>query len=164
MALCPFGNTFASLGKIRNSCKFILKTTIKFQTLLLMITSFTCSPRPHKFNERMRPGQAQMLCASFSPGGMFLATGCADHHVRYAVSIFVTSVKECVVKHRVTAECTQCSAKKVLNESWRKKSIPTGWIPFNGQIRACVSFLAARTERLCSGDTRKPSGGRSSSG
>ena len=23
-----------------------------------------------------------MLCASFSPGGMFLATGCADHHVR----------------------------------------------------------------------------------
>ena len=23
-----------------------------------------------------------MLCASFSPGGMFMATGCADHHVR----------------------------------------------------------------------------------
>lgn len=40
------------------------------------------SPRPHKFNEKIRPGQAQMLCASFSPGGMFLATGCADHHVR----------------------------------------------------------------------------------
>ncbi|XP_057373055.1 bromodomain and WD repeat-containing protein 3-like [Daphnia carinata] len=39
-------------------------------------------PRPHKFNEKIRPGQAQMLCASFSPGGMFMATGCADHHVR----------------------------------------------------------------------------------
>ena len=26
-----------------------------------------------------------MLCASFSPGGMFLATGCADHHVRVYV-------------------------------------------------------------------------------
>ena len=30
----------------------------------------------------MRPGQAQMICASFSPGGMFLAAGSADHHVR----------------------------------------------------------------------------------
>lgn len=30
----------------------------------------------------MRPGQAQMICSSFSPGGIFLATGSADHHVR----------------------------------------------------------------------------------
>jgi bromodomain and WD repeat domain containing protein 1/3 len=30
----------------------------------------------------MRPGGAQMICASFSPGGLFLATGSADHHVR----------------------------------------------------------------------------------
>lgn len=30
----------------------------------------------------MRPGQAQMICSSFSPGGTFLATGSADHHVR----------------------------------------------------------------------------------
>ena len=28
------------------------------------------------------PGGAQMICASFSPGGLFLATGSADHHVR----------------------------------------------------------------------------------
>lgn len=30
----------------------------------------------------MRPGQAQMMCASFSPGGMFLAAASGDHHVR----------------------------------------------------------------------------------
>ena len=35
-----------------------------------------------QYNERMRPGQAQMHCASFSPGGVFLAAGSADHHVR----------------------------------------------------------------------------------
>lgn len=38
--------------------------------------------RPIQYNERMRPGQAQMICASFSPGGMFLAAGSGDHHVR----------------------------------------------------------------------------------
>lgn len=30
----------------------------------------------------MRPGQAQMICAVFSPGGHFLAAGSADHNVR----------------------------------------------------------------------------------
>ncbi|XP_044740544.1 bromodomain and WD repeat-containing protein 3 isoform X3 [Chrysoperla carnea] len=38
--------------------------------------------KPLQYHERMRPGQAQMICASFSPGGMFLAAGSADHHVR----------------------------------------------------------------------------------
>lgn len=39
-------------------------------------------PKALQYNERMRPGQAQMICASFSPGGMFMAAGSADHHVR----------------------------------------------------------------------------------
>lgn len=39
------------------------------------------SPKPHKFIERSRAG-AQMLCSSFSPGGVFLATGSADHVIR----------------------------------------------------------------------------------
>ncbi|RUS86356.1 hypothetical protein EGW08_005874, partial [Elysia chlorotica] len=37
--------------------------------------------KPVKFIERSRAG-AQMLCSSFSPGGVFLATGNSDHVVR----------------------------------------------------------------------------------
>ncbi|KAJ8985649.1 hypothetical protein NQ317_015145 [Molorchus minor] len=37
---------------------------------------------PIFYQEKIRPGQAQMICSSFSPGGTFLATGSADHHVR----------------------------------------------------------------------------------
>ncbi|XP_036104418.1 PH-interacting protein isoform X4 [Molossus molossus] len=39
------------------------------------------SPRPAKFTERPRPG-VQMICSSFSAGGMFLATGSTDHIIR----------------------------------------------------------------------------------
>ena len=37
---------------------------------------------PTRYHEKMRPGGAQMICAAFSPGGLFLATGSVDHHVR----------------------------------------------------------------------------------
>ncbi|XP_053743867.1 PH-interacting protein isoform X1 [Synchiropus splendidus] len=37
--------------------------------------------RPSKFPERSRPG-VQMICSSFSAGGMFLATGSTDHIIR----------------------------------------------------------------------------------
>lgn len=39
-------------------------------------------PKPTQYHEKLRPGQAQMICASYSPGGYFLAAGSADHHVR----------------------------------------------------------------------------------
>ncbi|XP_013776730.1 bromodomain and WD repeat-containing protein 3-like [Limulus polyphemus] len=39
------------------------------------------NPKPLKFTERNRAG-AQMICSSFSSGGIFLATGSTDHHVR----------------------------------------------------------------------------------
>lgn len=39
-------------------------------------------PKPIQYHEKMRPGQAQMICASFSSGGAFMAAGSADHHVR----------------------------------------------------------------------------------
>ncbi|XP_067841033.1 PH-interacting protein isoform X2 [Heptranchias perlo] len=39
------------------------------------------SHRPIKFTERPRPG-VQMICSSFSAGGMFLATGSTDHIIR----------------------------------------------------------------------------------
>lgn len=38
--------------------------------------------KPIQYLEKLRPGQAQMIYASFSPGGIFLAAGSADHHVR----------------------------------------------------------------------------------
>uniref|UniRef100_A0A671KWP7 Bromodomain and WD repeat-containing protein 3-like n=1 Tax=Sinocyclocheilus anshuiensis TaxID=1608454 RepID=A0A671KWP7_9TELE len=44
--------------------------------LLLLI-----SDRPHKFTEKPRPG-VQTICSSFSPGGMFLATGSTDDVIR----------------------------------------------------------------------------------
>ena len=40
------------------------------------------NPKPTSYHEKIRPGQAQMICASFSPGGIFLAAGSADHNVR----------------------------------------------------------------------------------
>ncbi|XP_011162535.1 PH-interacting protein isoform X2 [Solenopsis invicta] len=38
--------------------------------------------KPIQYHEKMRPGQSQMICASFSPGGAFMAAGSADHNVR----------------------------------------------------------------------------------
>lgn len=39
--------------------------------------------KPIQYLEKLRPGKnAKMICASFSPGGMFLAAGSADNHVR----------------------------------------------------------------------------------
>ncbi|KAM4888487.1 bromodomain and WD repeat-containing protein 1 isoform 1-T1 [Thomomys bottae] len=43
--------------------------------------SLKFNPRPLKFTEKPRPG-VQMLCSSFSVGGMFLATGSTDHVIR----------------------------------------------------------------------------------
>ncbi|XP_046806773.1 bromodomain and WD repeat-containing protein 3 isoform X1 [Lucilia cuprina] len=42
----------------------------------------TFAPKPIQYHEKLRPGQAQMMCTSFSPGGIFLAAGSADHHIR----------------------------------------------------------------------------------
>uniref|UniRef100_A0A8C2X6Z8 Bromodomain and WD repeat domain containing 1 n=1 Tax=Cyclopterus lumpus TaxID=8103 RepID=A0A8C2X6Z8_CYCLU len=45
------------------------------------VNNFNFSDRPHKFTERPRPG-VQTVCSSFSPGGMFLATGSTDDVIR----------------------------------------------------------------------------------
>uniref|UniRef100_A0A4X2M7Y3 Bromodomain and WD repeat-containing protein 1 n=1 Tax=Vombatus ursinus TaxID=29139 RepID=A0A4X2M7Y3_VOMUR len=45
------------------------------------LNSMKFSNRPLKFTEKPRPG-VQMLCSSFSVGGMFLATGSTDHVIR----------------------------------------------------------------------------------
>ncbi|XP_046891395.1 bromodomain and WD repeat-containing protein 3 [Hypomesus transpacificus] len=45
------------------------------------VNNINFSERPHKFTERPRPG-VQTVCSSFSPGGMFLATGSTDDVIR----------------------------------------------------------------------------------
>ncbi|XP_052086696.1 bromodomain and WD repeat-containing protein 3-like isoform X1 [Mytilus californianus] len=45
------------------------------------VTTNKFESKPGKFIEKSRAG-AQMLCSSFSPGGVFLATGSSDHVVR----------------------------------------------------------------------------------
>ncbi|KAI7800747.1 bromodomain and WD repeat-containing protein 3 [Triplophysa rosa] len=45
------------------------------------VNSNSFNDRPHKFTERPRPG-VQTVCSSFSPGGMFLATGSTDDVIR----------------------------------------------------------------------------------
>lgn len=37
---------------------------------------------PTRYHEKIRPGSTQMICASFSPGGVFFCVGSADHNVR----------------------------------------------------------------------------------
>lgn len=48
---------------------------------LWSVSKCTFNSKPIKFVERSHAG-AQMLCSSFSPGGMFLATGNSDHVIR----------------------------------------------------------------------------------
>ncbi|XP_064158821.1 bromodomain and WD repeat-containing protein 3 isoform X1 [Anguilla rostrata] len=45
------------------------------------VNNINFSDRPHKFTERPRPG-VQVICSSFSAGGMFLVTGSTDHVIR----------------------------------------------------------------------------------
>ncbi|XP_029026546.1 bromodomain and WD repeat-containing protein 3 isoform X2 [Betta splendens] len=45
------------------------------------VNNINFTDRPHKFTERPRPG-VQTVCSSFSPGGMFLATGSTDDVIR----------------------------------------------------------------------------------
>uniref|UniRef100_A0A8D0GIV0 Pleckstrin homology domain interacting protein n=1 Tax=Sphenodon punctatus TaxID=8508 RepID=A0A8D0GIV0_SPHPU len=51
------------------------------QSYLDWMRASCLNPRPSKFTERPRPG-VQMICSSFSAGGMFLATGSTDHIIR----------------------------------------------------------------------------------
>ena len=38
--------------------------------------------QPTRYHEKSRPGKAKIICATFSPGGVFFCTGSADHNVR----------------------------------------------------------------------------------
>ncbi|XP_034170541.2 bromodomain and WD repeat-containing protein 3 isoform X3 [Pangasianodon hypophthalmus] len=68
---------------VKGSKRYMVSTgtdaTVCFWQWDVNNTSFT--DRPLKFTERPRPG-VQMVCSSFSPGGMFLATGSTDDVIR----------------------------------------------------------------------------------
>ncbi|XP_028656036.2 bromodomain and WD repeat-containing protein 3 isoform X1 [Erpetoichthys calabaricus] len=68
---------------VRSSMRYIVSTgadgTVCFWQWDVNNVSF--NSRPQKFTERTRPG-VQMVCSSFSSGGMFLATGSTDHVIR----------------------------------------------------------------------------------
>ena len=38
--------------------------------------------QPTRYHEKSRPGNAQIICASYSPGGVFFVVGSADQYVR----------------------------------------------------------------------------------
>ena len=60
------------------------------------------SSKPIKLVERSRAG-AQMLCSSFSPGGMFLATGNSDNVIRVYFLHPTTPEKICELEaHKVS--------------------------------------------------------------
>lgn len=57
------------------------QTSVKQYANLILFYDFR--QKPIIYQEKIRPGlSAQMICSSFSPGGLFLAAGSADHHVR----------------------------------------------------------------------------------
>ncbi|XP_063869262.1 PH-interacting protein-like isoform X2 [Scylla paramamosain] len=55
---------------------------VAFWTYVCRAGDVRFDSKPLKVNERVRPGNAQLICASFSQGGHFLALGGADHFVR----------------------------------------------------------------------------------
>uniref|UniRef100_A0A4W6DBP4 Pleckstrin homology domain interacting protein n=1 Tax=Lates calcarifer TaxID=8187 RepID=A0A4W6DBP4_LATCA len=82
-ALCLFGVTSCFSPLCSGSKRYLSSTgadgTICFWQWDARTLKF--GQRPSKFTERSRPG-VQMICSSFSAGGMFLATGSTDHIIR----------------------------------------------------------------------------------
>ncbi|XP_033739931.1 PH-interacting protein-like [Pecten maximus] len=83
------------------------------------VTTNKFNPKPAKFIERSRAG-AQMLCSSFSPGGVFLATGSADHVIRVYFLHVTTPEKICELEahtDRVDSICYSNSGEKFVSGS-----------------------------------------------
>nr|XP_020645039.1 bromodomain and WD repeat-containing protein 1 isoform X1 [Pogona vitticeps] len=68
---------------VKDSTRYMVSTGVDGTVCFWQwdITSMKFNNRPLKFTEKPRPG-VQMLCSSFSVGGMFLATGSTDHVIR----------------------------------------------------------------------------------
>ncbi|XP_059610185.1 PH-interacting protein isoform X2 [Phlebotomus argentipes] len=70
----------------RGDLRYLVTTStdgsVAFWQFTIQRSKTAFAPKPIQYHEKLRPGQAQMICAAFSPGGMFLAAGSADHYVR----------------------------------------------------------------------------------
>ncbi|CAG0918143.1 unnamed protein product [Notodromas monacha] len=84
LAFCP------AVGEPGNAERYLIHTSADGAGTVYF-WSYTCDAdgrnakfnlQPETFLERMRPGQAKIICGAFSMGGHFYATGSADHNVR----------------------------------------------------------------------------------
>uniref|UniRef100_A0A6Q2ZC19 Bromo domain-containing protein n=1 Tax=Esox lucius TaxID=8010 RepID=A0A6Q2ZC19_ESOLU len=77
-----YENTMLAAGSCDKTIRvWCLQTCAPLAVLEGHAASITSLQGPGKFTERSRPG-VQMICSSFSAGGMFLATGSTDHIIR----------------------------------------------------------------------------------
>uniref|UniRef100_A0A673T9A5 Bromodomain and WD repeat domain containing 1 n=1 Tax=Suricata suricatta TaxID=37032 RepID=A0A673T9A5_SURSU len=84
------------------------------------LESLKFSPRPLKFTEKPRPG-VQMLCSSFSVGGMFLATGSTDHVIRMYFLGFEAPEKIAELESHTVSIHSNTANKIVLDSNFRDK-------------------------------------------
>ncbi|XP_014678749.1 PREDICTED: bromodomain and WD repeat-containing protein 3-like, partial [Priapulus caudatus] len=77
-------------------------------------TSYQFNEHPLKFTERVRAG-SQMICSSFSAGGMFLTTGSSDHVIR--VYYFGGDVPEKIVD--LESHTDRVDSIQFSHNSWR---------------------------------------------
>ena len=123
---------------------------------------FIFSLKPTKFIEKSRAG-AQMLCASFSPGGIFMATGNTDHVVRiyrYNESKFAKIAE--LPSHTVSFLANKYDASitmKVIAFVVSHRIVSTA---FNTHIALSASHPAVLTEPLACGDSCDRTGVQSS--
>ncbi|CAI9738520.1 PH-interacting protein-like isoform X2 [Octopus vulgaris] len=107
--------------------------------------------KPTKFIERSRAG-AQMLCSSFSPGGIFLATGSSDHVVR--VYCFMSTVPEKICElesHTDRVDSIQYSNRSIRFVSGSRDGTARVWRYERQEWKAMVLNMSTKLPSASSG-------------
>uniref|UniRef100_A0A6Q2ZDP4 Bromo domain-containing protein n=1 Tax=Esox lucius TaxID=8010 RepID=A0A6Q2ZDP4_ESOLU len=101
--------TCAPLAVLEGHAASITSLQVELTRMCVCVSS----QGPGKFTERSRPG-VQMICSSFSAGGMFLATGSTDHIIR--VFYFGSGQPEKISEleaHTVSTESVRDSEREI---------------------------------------------------